>query len=142
MSQKTEVKVVIAGKVLQLSGYESPEYYQSIATYINEMIEEYESLDAYRSMSQDVREALLKVNIAGDYFAAKREIENMDAQLREREKEVYKFKQDLIAEQMKLETAQKQVSDLRKRAEESTKTIAQLEAQVKSLQGKGNKSEK
>ena len=38
MSTKTDTEVIIAGKVFTLSGYESEEYLQKVASYINNKI--------------------------------------------------------------------------------------------------------
>ena len=40
MSAKNSVTVVIAGKVTRLSGYESEEYLQRVASYLNHKISE------------------------------------------------------------------------------------------------------
>ena len=41
MTSRTDAKVVIGGKVLTLSGYESEEYLQKIASYLNNKIDDY-----------------------------------------------------------------------------------------------------
>ena len=38
MSPKTDTEVIIGGKVFTLSGYESEDYMQKIASYINERL--------------------------------------------------------------------------------------------------------
>ena len=44
MSPKTDTEVIIGGKVFTLSGYESEDYMQKIASYINGKITEYGKL--------------------------------------------------------------------------------------------------
>ena len=41
MAVKTDTEVIIGGKVLTLSGYESEEYLQRVASYINNKAAEY-----------------------------------------------------------------------------------------------------
>ena len=41
MSAKTDTEVIIAGKVLTVSGNESVEYLQKVAAYINNKVNEY-----------------------------------------------------------------------------------------------------
>ena len=41
MSTKTDTEVIIGGKVFTLSGYESEEYLQKVASYINNKMSEY-----------------------------------------------------------------------------------------------------
>ena len=47
MSPKTDTEVIIGGKVFTLSGYESEEYMQKIASYINNKINEYGKIDIF-----------------------------------------------------------------------------------------------
>ncbi|MCR4896924.1 MAG: cell division protein ZapA [Lachnospiraceae bacterium] len=131
MSQKTDTQVVIGGRVLTLSGYETPEYQQRIATYINDMIEEYSKLEAYRIQPEDIKAVLLEVNIADDYFKAKKQIDLLNAELEERDKVIYDLKHDRVADQMKLDTLTKQVAELQNSLAESAKKIVQLETQLK-----------
>ena len=48
MSAKTDTEVVIGGKMFTLSGYESEEYLQKVASYINNKITEYSKVDSFR----------------------------------------------------------------------------------------------
>ena len=52
-STKTDTEVIIGGKVLTLSGYESEEYLQKVASYINNKFNEYNKLDAFRRQPVD-----------------------------------------------------------------------------------------
>ena len=47
MSPKTDTEVIIGGKVFTLSGYESEDYMQKIASYINNKIIEYGKIDSF-----------------------------------------------------------------------------------------------
>lgn len=71
MSPKTDTEVLIGGKVFTLSGYESEDYMQKIASYINNKMTEYGKLDSFRRQSLDRQSVLLQLNIADDYFKAK-----------------------------------------------------------------------
>ena len=48
MSSKTDTEVIIGGKVFTLSGYESEEYLQRVASYINNKLNEYNKVDSFR----------------------------------------------------------------------------------------------
>ena len=50
MSPKTDTEVLIGGKVFTLSGYESEDYMQKIASYINNKMTEYGKLDSFRRL--------------------------------------------------------------------------------------------
>lgn len=48
MSVKTDTEVIIGGKVFTLSGYESEEYLQKVASYINNKLSEYNKVESFR----------------------------------------------------------------------------------------------
>ena len=61
MSPKTDTEVIIGGKVFTLSGYESEDYMQKIASYINGKITEYGKLDGFRRQPLDKQNILLQL---------------------------------------------------------------------------------
>ena len=74
MAAKKDIQVVIGGKVYTLSGYESEEYLQKIALYINNKMDEMDQISNYRRLSVDMQKTLLELNMADDYYKAKRQI--------------------------------------------------------------------
>ena len=50
MSSKTDTEVIIGGKVFTLSGYESEEYLQKVASYLNNKMNEYQKIDGFRRL--------------------------------------------------------------------------------------------
>ena len=48
MSVKTDTEVIIGGKVFTLSGYESEEYLQKVASYINNKTAEYAKVESFK----------------------------------------------------------------------------------------------
>ena len=131
MASKTDTEVIIGGKVFTLSGYESEEYLQKVASYINNKIAEYNKIDGFKRQPIDTQNVLLQLNIADDYFKSKKQIEMMEEQLSEKEKELYDIKHQLIATQIKLENAEKNGKNLQAKLDDSSKKIIQLETQVK-----------
>ena len=131
MASKTDTEVLIGGKVFTLSGYESEEYLQKVASYINNKIAEYNKIEGFKRQPIDTQNVLLQLNIADDYFKAKKQIELMEEQLSEKEKELYDLKHELIATQIKLENTEKNSKSLQSKLDESSKKIIQLETQVK-----------
>lgn len=136
MASKTDTEVIIGGKVFTLSGYESEEYLQKVASYINNKISEYNKIDGFKRQPIDTQNVLLQLNIADDYFKAKKQIELMEEQLSEKEKELYDLKHELIATQIKLENTEKNGKNLQTKLDDSSKKIIQLETQIK---GTGSK---
>ena len=131
MASKTDTEVIIGGKVFTLSGYESEEYLQKVASYINNKIAEYNRIDGFKRQPIDTQNVLLQLNIADDYFKSKKQVELMDEQMSEKEKELYDLKHELIATQIKLENTEKNNKSLQGKLDESSKRIIQLETQVK-----------
>lgn len=131
MSAKTDTEVVIGGKVFTLSGYESADYMQKIAAYINNKATEYNKLDGFRRQSLDMQNVLLELNIADDYFKAKDQVAVLEEELSGKEKELYDLKHELISAQIKLENAEKQNKELQKKSTEDAKRIVELETKLK-----------
>ena len=55
MSSKNNTEVILGGKVFTLSGYESEEYLQKVAAYINNKLAEFNKDESYRRQSAEVR---------------------------------------------------------------------------------------
>lgn len=130
MASKTDTEVIIGGKIFTLSGYESEEYLQRIASYINSKIEEYSKLDGFRRQPSDTQNVLLQLNIADDYFKAKKQIAMLEEDIQAKEKELYDLKHELIAAQIKLENTEKTVRELQTQLNESEKKIVRLETEL------------
>ena len=131
MSSKTDTEVIIGGKVFTLSGYESEEYLQKVASYINNKINEYNKVDSFRRHPMDTQSVLLQLNIADDYFKAKKQISVLEEELQAKEKELYDLKHELISAQIKLESSLEQVMALQKEADDNEKKIVRLETELK-----------
>ncbi len=128
---KTDTEVIIGGKVFTLSGYESVEYLQKVASYINNKIAEYSRLDSYRRQSMETQNVLLELNIADDYFKAKKQIGILEEDIQSKEKELYDLKHELIAAQIKLETTEKNLRDMQSELNENGKKMVRLETELK-----------
>lgn len=136
MSTKTDTEVIIAGKVFTLSGYESEEYLQKVACYINNKIAEYSKVDSFKRQSLDTQNVLMQLNIADDYFKAKNQITRLEEEIQNKEKEMYDLKHELIASQIKLENMEKNIRNLQTEANETAKKIVRLETELKEKEKK------
>jgi len=131
MSSKTDTEVIIGGKVLTLSGYESEEYLQKVASYINNKLNEYNKVDSFRRQPMDKQSVMIQLNIADDYFKAKKQISLLEEELQAKEKELYDLKHELISAQIKLESSEEQVKTLQQDINENAKKVVQLETELK-----------
>lgn len=132
MSAKTDTEVIIGGKVLTLSGNESEEYLQRVASYINSKINEYNKVDNFKHQPLDIQNVLLQINIADDFFKAKKQISVLEEELQNKEKELYSLKHELISAQIKLENSDQKIKELQTEASENDKRIVRLEAELNS----------
>ena len=132
MSVKTDTEVIIGGKVFTLSGYESEEYLQKVASYINNKLSEYNKVESFRRQPQDTQNVLMQLNLADDYFKAKKQISLLEEEIQSKEKELYNLKHELIASQIKLENMEKNIKSLQ--TEVNDRKIVRLETELKKQQ--------
>ena len=100
MSSKNTTEVIIGGKVFTLGGYESEEYLQKIASYINNKLAEFGKDENFRKQSAEIRANLMYL------------------------------KHELIAAQIKSESADKQIEELKGNIEKLQNTIVKLETEL------------
>ena len=130
MASKNNADVVIGGKVFRVCGYESEEYLQKVANYINGKIAEYTKDDSFRRMSPEMRANILYLNIADDYFKAKKLGDSLSEEIESKDKEIYDLKHELIATQIKADTSAKEVDELKKEINKYQKSIVKLETEL------------
>ena len=131
MAAKTDTEVIIGGKVFRLSGYESEEYRQKVAAYINSKLAEYNRIEGFRRSPVDTQNVLLQLNIADDYFKAKKQISLLEEEISAKEKELYDLKHELIASQIKLDNSEKNNKSLKSELDESSRKLYRLESELK-----------
>ena len=129
MSAKNKTEVLIAGKIFTLSGYESEEYLQKVATYINNKIAEFKKLDGYNHQTKENKSILLELNIADDYFKAKKQVEMVEEELSEKDKELYDLKHGRINAQIQLENQEKDLEASRKENTELQQEVVRLQTE-------------
>ena len=129
-SSKNFTEVLIGGKVFTLSGFESEEYLQKVSTYLNHKIDECSS-EGYRKQSAETRSVLLALNIADDYFKARKQGGTLESDIEAKDKEMYDLKHELISVQIKLENADKALDKLKEENKELQMKIVQLETEIK-----------
>ncbi len=133
METKTDAQVQIGGRVLTLTGYETEEYMQRVAAYINGKMLEYSQIDSFRRQSTDTQNILLQLNIADDYFKLKRQLDILQEDVDKKDRELYDVKHDLITAQIKLKSLEETLSELQEDNIEKDKTIVRLETELSSM---------
>ncbi|MDO5381882.1 MAG: cell division protein ZapA [Eubacteriales bacterium] len=130
MSSKNTTEVIIGGKVYTLGGYESEEYLQKVASYINNKITEFSKDEGFRRQSAETRATLMYLNIADDYFKAKKSGDSLSLEIESKDKEIYDLKHELIASQIKAEAAAKEIKELKSEITKFQKNIVKLETEL------------
>lgn len=135
MAVKNNIDVIIGGKVLTLSGYESEAYLQQIGSYINHKISEVTKVEGFNHLSYDIQNMYIQLNIADDYYKAKQQVEVLEEEIGQKEKEIYDFKHDLINEKLKLEDGEKQKETLKREINELQKKVIRLQTRLREKSG-------
>lgn len=130
MSSRNNTQVIIAGKIYTLSGYESEEYLQRVATYLNSRIAEFKNLEGYHRLSPDLKGIMLNLNIADDYFKMKKKVDELEQELSQKDKEIYELKHELITAQIQYENAEKDSAALEEKNAQLQKENIQLETRL------------
>lgn len=133
MAVKNTTQVLIGGKIITLSGYESEEYLQKVASYMNNKMTELGQLPGYRRQSVETKHTLLSLNVADDYFKAKRQAEIFEEDLEAKDREMYDLKHDLITSQVQLENARKDVALKNEQIDKLQNRIEELEKELEEL---------
>lgn len=133
MKKRNDVKVVIGGKQYNMGGYESEEYLQSIASYINAKTDELKQQGGFPKLDSDIVNILLQINIADDYFKLKRSQEEIDREYSEKQKENVDLKREIIGLQAKLETYEQENRAMKEENLELQKRLIRMEAEIEEL---------
>lgn len=131
MTEKNEVQVIIDGKVLTMCGFESNEYLQRIANFVNDMIGEYNKVDSFRRATKDTQHRLIEVNIADEYFKAKAKADKLNEELKQKENEIYELKHDMVNKEMVLNETKEALKKTDDQLQDAARKIIQLETQLK-----------
>ena len=126
MSAKNTTQVIIGGKIITLCGYESEEYLQRVAAYLNNKISELSELPGYNRQQVEMKQTLLSLNIADDYFKAKKQAEIFEDDSQLKDKEMYDLKHDLISLQIQNEALKKEIEQ----AQAERKTLEEENARL------------
>ena len=127
MAVKNTAQVIIGGKIITLGGYETEEYFQKVASYMNNKIAELSEAPGYSRQPMETKHTLLSLNITDDYFKVKKQAETFEQDLQQKDQEMYDLKHELISLRMEIEEAQK-------KTKEALEEKSLLEGKVKDLE--------
>lgn len=130
-SDKKEADVTIAGKVYKLTGYDSEEYLQRVAAYINSRLSEYHRTDSFKRLPVETQNVLVLLNMADDFFKAKEQLDQVLADLEKRDKEAYDLKHNLVVQMTKMEALEKTFKELQDENSRNQRRVIELEAELR-----------
>lgn len=136
MKKRTDIEVIINNKRYTLCGYESEEYLQKIASYINGKYTELKQQDNYRILDADMKNTLMQINLADDYFKLKKQLDDVEINNTNKNNEVFRLKNEIVTLQGRLEEAECEKQLLRKENIEEQKKVVRLETELDSLKRK------
>jgi cell division protein ZapA len=130
-TSRNSTEVLIGGKVITLSGFESEEYLQRISTYLNHKITECTSIEGYNRQTSETRSTLLALNIADDYFKAKKQGSVLENDVQQKDKEMYDLKHELISTQIRVGNLEQEIERLKEENQQLQMQIVKLETEKK-----------
>lgn len=113
MPAKNITKVLIGGKIVTLTGYESEEYLQKVASYMNRKLAQLSELSGYNRLPVETKNLLLSLNISDDYFKAKHQAESFEEDSQLKDTEIYDLKHELIDAQIKVQEKEEEIRQLK-----------------------------
>lgn len=130
-TSKNCTEVLIGGKVFTLSGFESEEYLQKVSTYLNHKIAECTSMEGYNRQTAETRSTLLALNIADDYFKAKKQGSVLENDVQQKDKEMYDLKHELISNEIRSGNLEQEIERLKEENQQLQMQIVKLETEIK-----------
>lgn len=133
MAVKNTAQVIIGGKIITLGGYESEEYFQKVASYMNNKISELSAMPGYSRQPMETKHTLLSLNISDDYFKAKKQVEIYEQDLQQKDQEMYDLKHELVSLRMQIEEVQSQAQTAQEQKKVLEAKVSELEKELEEV---------
>ena len=130
MKTKIDVEVIINGKQYTLSGYESSEYLQKIATHINEKFALFKEQEGYNKLDPDMKYILLAINLSDDYHKAQKSANDLRMENEQMGKEIFDMKHEMISMQAQMEALEAKMEVLEREKKEAEHQVIRLETEL------------
>lgn len=130
MNKMNNIEVIINNKKYTLRGYESEEYLQKVASYINNKNVEFKKQDFYKLLDSEMKSILMEINIADDYFKVREQAREIEQENDEKSKEIFELKHELVSLSTKLTDAEKTIEALKTELNENQKKVIRLETEL------------
>lgn len=130
MNKKADVSVIINNKEYIICGYESSDYLEKIASYINRKQGSLKAEPGYATLDRDLRNVLLDVNIADDYFKAIGKIEELEEERTKNREELFDMKHEAVIQKRELEQLQQENKELEEQVKQLKKAYLEQNTQL------------
>lgn len=130
MSQKNDIEVTINGKHYVLAGYESDEYLQRVASYINHKFEEFKGQEGYNVLDSDMRNILMQINITDDFFKAQQRVNELSEIITQKDRELFDLRHEVIGYKTQIEDLERKKEKLQQENLDEQKKVIKLEAEL------------
>ncbi len=131
MKQRNDIEVLIDGRKYTICGFESDEYLQQVAGYINRKFTEFKKKDYYSRLDLDLRNVLLAINIADDYFKTRKKMQEYKGEVENRDKLILDMKHEIIQLKDKLKKTENKADELEASLEAAEKKLIELDTRLK-----------
>ncbi|MBR3771759.1 MAG: cell division protein ZapA [Clostridium sp.] len=129
MSTKNDAHVVVNNKEFVISGYESSEYLQKVAAYLNNKIAECKEIAGYKNLERDMKNFMLEINIVDDYFKAQDRATQLENENSKKEDELFQLRHEFISLKDKLSKTQSELERVGSAYESAKRQLKRLEGQ-------------
>lgn len=109
MGTKNDAHVVVNNKEFVISGYESSEYLQKVAAYLNNKIAECKEIEGYQNLERDMKNFMLEINIVDDYFKAQDKVKELENESSKKEDELFHLRHEFVTLKEKLTKTQSEL---------------------------------
>lgn len=130
MKKLNGTEVLIDGRKYTICGVEGDEYLQKIASYINRKLTEFKKRETYQRMDMELRNIMLAINIADDYYKAKKRVQEFKSEGEKKDKQALDMKHEIIGLQDKLKDMELKNGVIEASLEEAEKKIVELETKI------------
>lgn len=130
VKKMNDIEVIINNKRYTLRGYESEEYLQKVASFINNKHGELKGKDFYKVLDSETKSVLLEINLADEYFKIKDQVREIELENENKSNEIYELKHEIIAAHTEKESLYLEVEELKHKLLEAQEKIIRLETEI------------
>ena len=131
MRDKNDVEVLIDGRKYTIRGFESEEYMQHIASYINRKYADLRKKEYYTGLDMELRHVLMAINIADDYCKCKKKTSEYRTENELKDKSILDMKHEIIELQENIKKLETEKKKLETTLEQAEKKKIELETRLK-----------